>query len=97
MGYSISQETYERIERNRREGRLCRGGSRCSSRGTWWAFHETWVHKIGEGDSKLDMQGMPFCKKHLREFAPHVGFEGVNYRVVRIKPIPKGWTKEVAA
>jgi hypothetical protein len=34
MGYSISQETHERIERYRAEGRLCQGSSRCSQRGT---------------------------------------------------------------
>jgi len=34
MGYSISQETYERIERNRAAGRLCQGSSRCSQRAT---------------------------------------------------------------
>jgi hypothetical protein len=34
MGYSISQETHERIERYRAEGRLCQGSGRCSQRGT---------------------------------------------------------------
>jgi hypothetical protein len=32
MGYSVSQETYERCERNRAAGRLCQGSGRCSAR-----------------------------------------------------------------
>lgn len=86
MGYSISEETYQRLERNRREGRLCGGATRvrhgCVARATQQAIQETWTHKIGEGESHVSP--LSLCARHARQVAP--GYEGVNFRVLSVEP-----------
>lgn len=53
MGYDISQAKYEKLEKNRSEGRLCGGATMakagCSIRATRREITETWNYKIGEG------------------------------------------------
>lgn len=79
---SISQETYERIERNRRDGRYCRGMSRsragCSTRSTVKITQESWVYRIGKG--RREVHEMEMCPRHARQLPD--GYEGVNFRVL---------------
>src|SRR5215831_3291963 len=84
MGYSISQEQHERLERNRRAGRLCamstgRGG--CFTAATTAHLTESWPYAIGEGRSRLHTQH--FCGRHSSVCAV-----GVNFRTLDRAPLP---------
>lgn len=84
MGYDLSWEQGEKLERYRREGRLCavstgRGG--CFNRATVRQTQESWYY---EGDK---LEGKPpravemtLCVRHARQYP--AGYEGVNFRVV---------------
>lgn len=82
MGYDISQEQYEKLERLRREGRQCamstgRGG--CFNRATYREVHEHWTYHIDEG--QRTERTMVFCGRH----ASLPGAQGVNYRVLSVE------------
>lgn len=86
MGYSISQEQHDKLERNRREGRLCamstgRGG--CFTRATWRERWESWPYKIGEGHRLVSI--MTHCGRHHLE----PGYEGMNFRVLSVERIKR--------
>jgi hypothetical protein len=85
MGYDISQETYERIEQNRRDGRLCQGSSRCSTRATWKVDQRSWIYRIGEGEASE--HPMVMCAKHARQYP--AGYRGVNFEVLAIEQLPR--------
>jgi hypothetical protein len=85
MGYDISQETHERIEKNRRDGRLCQGSGRCSTRATKLVQQRCWPYRVGEGD--LSERPMVMCAKHASEFP--AGYVGVNFEVVSISSLPR--------
>jgi hypothetical protein len=82
MGYSISEETYERIERNRREERLCQGSTRCSTRATRIVTQRCWLYTIEEGPETLE--DMKMCTRHANTLP--VGFRGVNFIVTQVQP-----------
>lgn len=84
MGYSISQEKYEKLERNRREGRLCsmnngRGG--CSARATVRQHTLNWYYEEEKlrGDPPREGTSV-LCRRHANEMPP--GYEGRNFTVV---------------
>lgn len=82
MGYSITAETYEKMEANRQEGRLCAGGNRhCATRATRKIVTEGWLSKVGEGDSHKGE--MPLCTRHAKSYTP--GYHGVNFVVLDVK------------
>ncbi len=86
MGYSITQEQWERLEALRRIGRRCamntgRGG--CFATATYEEDHESWVYEIGEG--RRDETTMVFCGRHRNE----VGYEGRNFRVLAVRKLPR--------
>jgi hypothetical protein len=78
MGYSITQEKWERLEALRREGRLCCMDREHVTKATVMVTQESWTYKIGEGESHVDE--MPFCPRHARQVPE--GYEGVNFRVL---------------
>jgi hypothetical protein len=82
VGYSISAELHDKLEKNRRENRLCNGAARsragCSTRATTVVVTESWVYRIGEGKSTRHEVRM--CTRHARQTP--IGFSGVNFRVV---------------
>ena len=67
MGHSITEETHNKIETNRRAGRLCAGGYRhCTAKAIW----------------KIDLDGNKgwiMCTRHAKDF--HVGYRGQNFTV----------------
>lgn len=85
MGYSITHEQHERLERLRREDRLCavstgRGG--CFNRATWEVLQETWPYRLDDG--KRTVHRMTLCGRHVQA----AGFEGGNFRVLRADRLP---------
>ena len=70
MGYSISWETHERIEKNRREDRLCQGSGRCSTRATRVIV----IDSPGRG-----RQTHVCCKKHTDELVRSAEYWGVVF------------------
>jgi hypothetical protein len=85
MGYSLSQEQYEKLEQNRREGRLCcvstgRGG--CFSRATRRLTHESWPYEQDRKDGKPPTIGtVVACTRH----ATPAWQEGLNYRTTKVE------------
>jgi hypothetical protein len=79
MGYSISQTKWERLERNRRDGRLCGGATSapggCATRATVIHSELFWVHRIGEGEPR------PITMRTCARHAMPVGYQGVNFRI----------------
>jgi hypothetical protein len=84
MGYSISEEQYQRLEQNRRDGRDChmstRGGG-CFTRATRKVTTESWPYKIGEGEPRTHTS--TFCARHAHK----PGYEGMNFRVLAVEKI----------
>lgn len=84
MGHSITEATHQKIEKNRREGRLCGGATRsrsgCTTRATFVKTSEVWTYKIGEGEPQV--LDMPVCKRHAAQTP--VGYAGVNFRVTAV-------------
>lgn len=86
MSYDLTQEQYNRLARNRREGRVCAtltSGGGCFARGTWRETVEFWPYKIGMG--KRQEVSWTHCSHHHLP----VGYEGTNFRVLtseRIDP-----------
>ena len=84
MGYSILKSTGDKLERNRREDRLCRGtGRSCVTRAKWRVTQEAWMYRIGEGASWTDDK-LTVCNVHARDLYP--GYQGVNFRVISVDP-----------
>jgi hypothetical protein len=87
MGYDISQEQHDKLERNRREDRLCavatgRGG--CFNRATVKATEEAWVYEEDRlaGEPPV-IRTMKLCTRHAK---PEAGYlEGTNYRVISLE------------
>jgi hypothetical protein len=83
MGYSISQEQHEKLERNRAEGRLCcvstgRGG--CFNRATVRQTVESWYYekdRLAGEPPHVDTQVI--CASHSRG---GLYDEGTNFRVL---------------
>lgn len=78
MGYSISEATHRKLEKNRREGRLCCGATAarygCLTRATIEATQESFAYRLDEGEG-LALKSR-YCARHLpRE-------DGVNFRVI---------------
>lgn len=81
MGYSISQETMDKINANKLAGRLCSGGNRyCSTRATKVVRSTAWMYKIDEGAARVSE--LKLCGRHAKLY--HVGMRGVNFIVTRI-------------
>ena len=82
MGISIDEATHQKIERNRREGRLCQGACRsrvgCTVRATWRITSRGWTYTVGEGTDHVN--DMVMCGRHAREWTPGSG--GVNFIVL---------------
>jgi hypothetical protein len=79
MGYSITLEQANKLDKNRSEGRLChmstgRGG--CFNRATVRETHESFMYALDEGD--MTVSEMTLCGRH----AMGVGTAGTNFRVV---------------
>jgi hypothetical protein len=88
MGFSITLEKSEKLNKNRAEGRLCGGPTRtragCTTRATWQVLEEVWTHNLGVGKSRVAV--LPMCKRHARQMPR--GYCGVNFRVLEISKIP---------
>jgi hypothetical protein len=83
MGYSITEETYNKIEANRQAGRLCSGGSRhCATKATRKVTSEVWLSKIGEGEMHVG-KPLTLCTTHAKPY--HEGFRGVNFIVLSVE------------
>lgn len=81
MGYSISQETYERLEANRAAGRLCQGSSRCSTRAT----RQT-VALLQDDDGTWRWSVMVMCLKHADTMSSWPAYvNGAHLSAVGIK------------
>lgn len=82
MGYSLSQEQYEKLERNRQEGRLCsvstgRGG--CFSRATVRWTTNSWMYAEDRQAGKApEVTTSVVCTRHNRDDWHH----GTNYEVI---------------
>jgi hypothetical protein len=94
MGFSITADKAAKLDRNRREGRLCGGPTRdragCASRATWQVVEEVWTHRLGVGRSRVN--SLLMCKRHAMLF--HSGYCGVNFRVIEIAKldmVAQGW------
>ena len=83
MGYSISQETHERIERYRAEGRLCQGSPRCSQRATRFAI--CLLEDTDGDDSTWRWSIFTVCKRHADEMTHWPAF--VNGAMLALRPI----------
>jgi hypothetical protein len=86
MGYSLDQDQWETLERNKRDGRLCgmaTGKGGCFTRATWKQTDEVWTYNIGEGESHLSE--ITLCGRHKME----PGYEGTNFRVLSVEKLPK--------
>lgn len=80
MGYSISAEQHDKLERNRRDGRLCwvatgRGG--CFNRATIRLTLESWLTGQHRAAGEPPTIGTAVvCSRHARD-----NREGTNFRV----------------
>jgi hypothetical protein len=82
MGYSISQATWEKLEKRRRDGELCQGPARsCTNRALVVVTQETWTYRVGDGLSHVSTMRM--CSRHAAEFP--VGYQGVNFKVLGVE------------
>ena len=95
MGYSVSQETYERIERNRLNRRLCQGSSRCSQRATRFAIallDDNETENVGGGTTTYSVTKpawrwsvMVMCKRHADEMIAWPAYvNGANLAVLSL-------------
>lgn len=81
MGRSIRRETWELLEKRRREGELCQGpGQDCTSRATVVITQESWTYEVGKGQPSISTLKM--CPRHARSFP--VGYQGGNFRVLGV-------------
>lgn len=85
MGYSISEEQYNKLEMLRRTGRLCamatgRGG--CFSKATVRVTTRDWYYPSDKdaGEPPKGEGVMTFCVRHAKTLP--VGLEGPNYTVL---------------
>lgn len=79
MGYSITKEHADKLERFRSEDRLCQGAARCSSRATYGAL----TQQGQEGEQPGEVSTLVMCKKHLDEMlgiVAHYGYHTQNHR-----------------
>lgn len=78
MGYSISADTARRLDRNRRNGRLCVGGNRyCTTPAT--KVISTTSYPVTYGQGTPSTGDMLMCGRHAKPY--HAGFAGINFRV----------------
>lgn len=81
MGYSITWEQHEKLEKNRRDGRLCqfstgRGG--CFTRATTKVTQDSWNYATEKDAGETPhVHVMTLCTRH----AMPVGYEGMNFTV----------------
>lgn len=84
MGISITEAKAQKLDKNRREGRLCGGPTRsragCATRATWQLVEEVWTHNLGVGKSRVTI--LPVCKRHAMQLP--AGYCGVNFRVLEV-------------
>jgi hypothetical protein len=95
MGYSISQDQHLRIEKNRREGRLCGGPSnhQCPVAATYTIAKDTFYYEGGVEVRKVHTEtGM--CTRHARLFP--VGYRGENFLVTAVWNTPSGRVLTIA-
>jgi hypothetical protein len=85
MGYSLSQEQYEKLQRNKAEGRLCcvstgRGG--CFTRATRRLTHESWPYESDRAAGKPPTIGVVVaCTRHSTPDWQ----EGLNFRTIKVE------------
>lgn len=79
MGYSITGEQHDRMEANRREGRLCQGGVRsCTVRAT----RKVTVTSDAYNDGRyVHTSTITYCPRHARMYGGYVGYRGANFVV----------------
>lgn len=81
MGYSISETTYKRDERNRREGRAC-GWLRCHTRATVRQTSITWDYAEDKDAGKPGRDHVTtLCARHAADMPE--GYQGANFTVTR--------------
>jgi hypothetical protein len=84
MGYSISQEQYEKLERHKREDRLCamstgRGG--CFNRATVRQTVDSWYYAEDRANGVTPHRiTQTVCSRHAKTMP--VGYDGTNFRVL---------------
>lgn len=80
MGISITGEQAAKLDKNRREGRLCAMSTRnggCYTRASVLLTERVWTHYVGRGESHISTQTL--CTRHGREIAVS---GGVNFEVI---------------
>jgi hypothetical protein len=89
MGFSVSQETWEKDQKLVREGRKCvcsgmRRGLGCMSRATVRATQETWTYAEDRAAGKPPtVSVVVYCSRHAK---PEAGWlEGTNYRTLSVE------------
>lgn len=90
MGYSIDAATHDKLERNRRDDRLCRGGHRyCITRATRRVFMDSWAYDSHKAAGMTPYRtadedpGMTLCTRHANSLPT----EGTNFTVRRVEKI----------
>jgi hypothetical protein len=78
MGTSVSEATWERTQANRRANRYCQGAASCSARATVYVAQQSLTRR----------NLMVMCARHARGL--HAGYEGQNFIVTGVAPIPRG-------
>jgi hypothetical protein len=85
MGYSLSQEQWEKLEQNKREGRLCcvstgRGG--CFNRATRRLTQHSWPYEADRQAGKTpDLHVAVACARH----ATPDWQEGLNFTTLKVE------------
>ncbi|GIV03663.1 MAG: hypothetical protein KatS3mg015_2493 [Fimbriimonadales bacterium] len=74
MGYSISQETAERIDRYREEDRHCQGDARCYARARYVIAFNCGFDTFTRSDDGLDT--MVLCGRHYADLAEGYRWHG---------------------
>ena len=76
MGRTISEETYQRIQRLQAEDRLCQHGN-CSGRSQFLTI-EDWTTMEGWTGEKLRTTGL--CRRHMNQLMRSLEAHGVLYQ-----------------
>jgi tRNA isopentenyl-2-thiomethyl-A-37 hydroxylase MiaE len=84
MGYSISNDLHQKLERNRSEGRLCggavRSGPGCSRRAILKVYTDEDIAGKTYGPTKL-------CKRHSYDDYAQLGYQYANGPIVRKREV----------
>jgi hypothetical protein len=96
VGYSISMEQANKLERNRREGRLCamstgRGG--CFTRATWVEKGDSWYY---EEDMVAGKEPHPLVHTVCAKHRMGAGYKGRNFVVHTSEKLPRSKPAQVA-